>query len=66
AAAKPQGGVAGAVAGAGRGASAVAGLAGAGVGAVASAAHGAARMTQSTEQMLDGALAAHPTPHHYR
>lgn len=60
------GGVGGAVAAAGRGAGAAAGLVGAGATAVASAAHGTARVTQSTEQMLDGALAAHPTPHHYR
>ena len=58
--------VGGAVAGASRGAGAAAGLAAAGAGAVTSAAQGAARMSQSTEQMLDGALAAHPTPHHYR
>lgn len=58
--------VSGALAGASRGAGAVAGLAATGAGAVATAAHGTARATQTTEQMLDGALAAHPTPHHYR
>lgn len=58
--------VSGALAGASRGASAVAGLAATGAGAVATAAHSTARATQTTEQMLDGALAAHPTPHHYR
>ncbi|WP_156482610.1 hypothetical protein [Dietzia cinnamea] len=58
--------VGGAVAGAARGAGAVAGFAAAGAGAVSAAAHSVARTTQTTEQMLDGALAAHPTPHHYR
>lgn len=58
--------VSGALAGASRGAGAAAGMAAAGAGAVAGAAHKTARATQSTEQMLDGALAAHPTPHHYR
>lgn len=58
--------VSGALAGASRGAGAVAGLAATGAGAVATAAHSTARATQTTEQMLDGALAAHPTPHHYR
>ena len=60
------GGVAGAMAGAARGAGAVAGLAASGAGGMGRAAHGAARVTQSTEQMLSGALAAHPTPDHYR
>lgn len=59
-------GVGGAVAGASRGAGAALGMAAAGIGAVATAAQGTARATQSTEQMLDGALAAHATPHHYR
>lgn len=63
-------GVNGAGASAGRGALSAAGgalgVAAAGVGAVAGAAKGAVRMTQTTEQMLDGALAAHPTPNHYR
>lgn len=63
-------GVSGAVASAGRGALGAAGgalgVAAAGVGAAAGAAKGAVRMTQTTEQMLDGALAAHPTPNHYR
>lgn len=60
------GGVAGAMAGAARGAGAVAGLAASGAGGMGRAAQGAARVTQSTEQMLSGALAAHPTPDHYR
>ncbi|MEX6462808.1 hypothetical protein AB6N35_00315 [Dietzia cinnamea] len=60
------GGVGGAVASAARGAGTVAGFAAAGVGAVATAAQTTARATQTTEQMIDGALAAHPTPHHYR
>lgn len=63
-------GVSGAGASAGRGALGAAGgalgVAAAGVGAVAGVAKGAVRMTQTTEQMLDGALAAHPTPNHYR
>lgn len=59
-------GVGGAVAGASRGAGAALGMAAAGIGAVATAAQSTARATQSTEQMLDGALAAHATPHHYR
>lgn len=63
-------GVSGAAASAGRGALGAAGgalgVAAAGVGAVAGVAKGAVRMTQTTEQMLDGALAAHPTPNHYR
>lgn len=63
-------GVSGAAAPAGRGAlgavGGALGVAAAGVGAVAGAAQGAVRITQSTEQMLDGALAAHPTPNHYR
>ena len=63
-------GVNGAGASAGRGALGAAGgalgVAAAGVGAVAGVAKGAVRMTQTTEQMLDGALAAHPTPNHYR
>ena len=58
--------VGGAVASAARGAGTVAGFAAAGVGAVATAAQTTARATQTTEQMIDGALAAHPTPHHYR
>ncbi|WP_176573042.1 hypothetical protein [Dietzia cinnamea] len=58
--------VGGAVASAARGAGTVAGFAAAGVGAVATAAQMTARATQTTEQMIDGALAAHPTPHHYR
>lgn len=63
-------GVSGAAASAGRGALGAAGgalgVAAAGVGGVAGVAKGAVRMTQTTEQMLDGALAAHPTPNHYR
>ena len=58
--------VSGAMAGAARGAGAVAGLAASGAGGMGRAAHGAARVSQSTEQMLAGALAAHPTPDHYR
>lgn len=63
-------GVSGAAASPGRGAlgavGGALGLASAGVSGVAGAAKGAVRMTQTTEQMLDGALAAHPTPNHYR
>lgn len=60
------GGISGAVAGASKGAGAALGVASAGIGAVAAAAQGTARATQTTEQMLDSALAAHATPHHYR
>ena len=48
------------MASAARGAGTVAGFAAAGVGAVATAAQTTARATQTTEQMIDGALAAAP------